>query len=306
MGHSYANWAETKKFVESKSPQMLARRESLNREHSEMLKRVVVGTRYEAAMTKFKQYGFAPQVAIDTMISYPAWVKKYHEGMEAHGDEQKAIIDADVLIAETIGSGLDVHLGKVLRSNENEFVRMMVLFGSFFNSSVFQRAWKSVYAGKGIQGKAAFEALMVTPIMMAIMSQLLVGDIPKGEEEDDPWWKWAMTTYRDFMSATVPVFGELASTVLPGGSRFKPSTVLDDALYSVTEVPGRVGSYLEGDSNGFDLASDMLKIIGSFIMLPGSGNLLRYLDAAGEQDGLPPLSDTYRAIVEGSDKNPRR
>ena len=305
MGHAYSNWAEAKRFVESKSPQMLARRDALTREHSEMLKRVVVGTKWEQFNTKAKQYGFAPQVAIDTLISYPAWIKKYHEGMEAHGDEGKAIIDADVLVAETIGSGLDLHLGKVLRSNENEFVRMMVLFGSFFNSSVFQRAWKSVYAGKGIQGKAAFEALMLTPLMMAVMSQLMVGDIPKGEEEDDPWWKWVATTYRDFMSATVPVFGELASAVVPGGSRFKPSTVLDDALYGVTEVPGRVESYMEGDSNGFDLSSDMLKIIGSFIFLPGSGNFVRYLDAAGEEEGLPPISDTYRAIVEGSDKNPR-
>lgn len=305
MLRTYGDWDAAKQFVESKSPQMKARRDALNREHSEMLKRVVVGTRYEAFMVKAKQYGFAPQVAIDTVVAYPAWIETYYDGMNSHGDEQRAIIDADVFVAETIGSGLDIHLGKVMRSNESEFVRMMTLFGSFFNSSVFQRAWKSVGKGQGFLSKASFEALLITPLMMAAVGQIIIADIPKGSDEDDSWWKWMVQTYGSFMGALVPVAGEAVNFFMPGGPRFKPSTVLDDALYSAGEIPGEIKSYLEGNANAYDFASDMLKITGSFLYLPGSGNLVRYLDAAGEEGELPPLTDTYRAIVEGSDKNPR-
>lgn len=298
------NWAETKAFVESKSAEMKGRKAHLNREHADVAKAVRSGSRAETAMNTFAKHGFTLHVIIDSIIAYPTWMHAYNTGMESHGDEQKAIIDANVGVAQSVGSGMDLHVGKVLRSSENSYVRMLTVFGSWFNSSPFQRMYMGTMGGKKFLAPAAFEALVVAPLLVMAMSELLVANIPKGADEDDPWWKWLALGYFQFIGASIPVVGEL----LPGQNSFKPSTLLDDALYVAAEFPGEVTSFAQGDKSAIFMMEQSLKVFGSFVALPGSGNVIRALDfaqAVDEGDEEFNMIDSYRAVVEGSDKNPR-
>lgn len=310
----FANYADNVAFVEENSAQMRGRKAHLNREQSEIMAKVVTGSKAEKAFQTFAKHGFSPHVVIDQMIAYPLWKQTFLGEMNAHGDKEKATINADVAVAETVGSGMDIHVGKVFRSNENSYIKMLTVFGSWFNSSIFQRAYKGTMGGKKFLSKPAFSALVISPFLTMMISEVIVMNIWKGEDEDDPFWKWAAKGYGSFMGATVPVVGDLVS-MLTGGTNFRPSTLMEDAVYGVQQAPGILKGVADGDTTGWEVAEDFIKLAGSFIPMPGSGNIVRALDFAdavqtGEEEipdnVVPFMRKGFQAVVEGSDKNPRR
>ena len=257
-------YAENRAFVHSKSAQMKGRRQHLNREMSDIMKRVESGTKWETTMNKFGVHGFTPHVILDEIISMPTWLAAYKKGMADHGDEQRSIADADVMVAETIGSGMDLHLGKVFRSNENAYTKMLTVFGSWFNSSVFQRAYRNTRGGKKWMSGPSFEALLITPLLTMAMSEVLAMNIPHWDDDDDdrPFGArlaaWAALGYSGFMGATLPIIGDL----LPSQSNFKPSTLLNDALYGSTEFVGDAAGLFTGDTTPIEGLENFIKAAG--------------------------------------------
>jgi len=310
----HGNFKENRDFVERKSAQMRGRKVHLNRESADMLKRVETGSKYEEISNKFAQHGFTPHVMLDMIVSYPTWMATYQEGMLNHGDEQKAIIDADVRVAETIGSGMDLHLGKIFRSNEADYMKMLVVFGSWFNSSVFQRAYRNTKGGTGIVSVPAFEALVLTPLLTMMISEVIAMNIPQwGDDEDGGEFmlklaKWAGLGYTGFMGATIPIFGDL----LPSQNSFKPSTLIDDAVGTAMELPGFAGRAIEGEVTPIEGLNNFLKVAGTYYAVPGLGNVTRpldYLDSALQGNEKAPenvgevIGTVLQPFVEGAQRN---
>jgi hypothetical protein len=315
----HGNFAENRAFVEEKSAQMRARKAHLNREAADLMKRVESGSKAEAALNKFAQHGFTPHVMLDMVVSYPTWLATYSNEMTKHGDEELAILNADVTVAETIGSGMDLHLGKIFRSNEAAYMKMLTVFGSWFNSSIFQRAYRNTRGGKEWMSIPAFEALVLTPMLTMVLSEVIAMNIPKldDDERDDEFplkvAKWLGLGYTGFMGATIPIFGDL----LPGQSNFKPSTLMDDAIGTVQQLPSQGPKLLEAVTNPSwantaETLENFIKVAGTFIALPGSGNVVRMLDytkSALEGNEKAPetipevVGAALQPFVEGRDKN---
>jgi hypothetical protein len=304
-----SDWDGNTAKVNELSPQMASRDVNLNREHSEMLARVDTGTRFEKYVQVANRYGFKPHVFIDGMIAYPLWLKVYNNAIEQHGDLVRAASEADVSVAETVGSGLDINIGKFFRSNESEFIKLMGLFGSWFNGVIFQRAYKSTEGGSKVVSTKAARQLIAVPFALAAATQWLVADFPD-EDDEEGLLSWSARTYLGFMSGTIPMSGMFVSEMRGFGAQSMTTSVAGKLAQGLT-LPGRAFGE-DSEMTASEGLYELLTITGTVMPVPGLGNVTRMLQyynsrQDGNEDEIEDIlgwtQETYQALVEGSDKN---
>lgn len=292
---------ETIQFVQQRSQFMKQRSSLVNREAAEHLNKITMTNRAGHALDVFIKYGFTPQTIIDSLIAYPVWIARYEKSMQEHGDESRAASDADTSVAESVGSGSDLHLGGVFQQNNTEFVKTMTVFGSWFNN-YFQRVYRSTRGGTSFGNRGAVQALVTTPFIVAVLSSVLIMDTPE-DDSDEGWLEWMLKRYGSFMAGTVPLLRDIGAVM--GG--FTPKT----PLASGAEIPARVISELKAISEDrqtpLKTTSDLINITTTVVPVPGAGNVTRVLnfidsDAQGNESGSA-FAKTYQALVEGPNRN---
>lgn len=281
-------------FINERSTFMENRASMVNREASEFINRMQASDKYEHVWNEFAKYGFAPQTLVDSFFAYPTWLSSYEQSMENHGDEKRAISEADTAVAESVGSGSDLHLGGMFQQNRSELIKMLTVFGSWFNN-YYQRVYKATEAGTKIDMNAAMEITLL-PFTVAILSALLVMDEP---EDDEPLPEWGAKRYAGFMAGMVPVLRDVASSF----SGFTPTM----PITSLLEIPYKASQLTQGEKTGLKRSIDAAKVGTSAVPIPGSGAIIRVLefmesDMRGKEHGSP-LAKTYQSIVEGKDRN---
>jgi len=292
--------AANKQFVTDKSQYMKNRAQLVNREAAEFLSTIVVEGKAAQAWELFKRHGFTPQTYVDMAIAFPAWTAKYEMGMDAHSDPVRAARDADTLVSETVGSGADVHLGTLYRSNQNQWVRTLTMFGSWFNT-YYNRMYRATKGGTDWANWEAVDAMLWTPVMVAVISAALIQDGPE-DEESVP--EWVFRVYRDFMFASLP-FVRDAVSVAKG---FPPEAAYTPLVSLPTEA-ARLAKNIYNDTKpaAGDVA-DTIALVGSVVPLPGSGQIARVLDyvesyeTGGEYPLQPVPVEAYQALVKGGEK----
>ena len=297
-------------FVHSKSPQMANRIAHMNRESAEALKKAVRNTPHAKIYHKVMQGGFTPHVILDLGISYPLWMAQYNKSLEAHGDEAKAAIDADTAVNESVGTGLDIGMGKALHSNQSAHIKLLTLFGSWFNSTVFQRAYTATKGGTDFANAKAIEALFITPAITMMISEAIVMNIPGapwGDEEDgeyEGFLLWFVKNMARFNSAAIPLMGGMVSEI----DGFSPKTLIQEAQALPGTTIDAIIKAKDGEMSKAEGFEQFVKIIGTVVPLPTSGNAIRIADFTesfnqGEEGDTINVIDMYQAVVEGRDKN---
>ena len=290
-------------FVHGKSPQMANRKATMTRESSEVMRRTVSGTPHELMFNKLMQHGFTPHVVLDLGISYPLWMSVYNEGLTAHGDDARAARDADVAVNQAVGTGLDIGMGKALHSNQSAHIKLLTLFGSWFNSTIFQRAYEATKGGTSFANARAVEALFITPAIVMMASEALAMNIPNlwRDEEDreieGAGW-WFIKNFARFASGTIPLLGGMMAEI----NGFTQKTLLQDLLALPADTIDAISKTAKGDMGGAEGLEALIKTLGTFTLLPGSGNVIRALDysqSVEEGDTINP----FQAVVEGRDRN---
>lgn len=297
-------------FVHSKSPQMANRIAHMNRESAEALKNAVRNTPHAKIYAKVMQSGFTPHVILDLGISYPLWMAHYNASLERTGDEAQAAIDADVAVNEAVGTGLDIGMGKALHSNQSAHIKLLTLFGSWFNSTVFQRAYTATKGGTDFANAKAIEALFITPAITMMISEAIVMNIPGapwGDEEEgeyEGFLMWFIKSMARFNSAAIPLMGGMVSEI----DGFSPKTLLQEAQALPGTTIDSINKARQGEMSAAEGFEQFVKIVGTVVPLPGSGNAVRMADFAesfnqGEEGDNINVIDMYQAVVEGRDKN---
>jgi hypothetical protein len=284
-------------MIDAKSKFMENRKQVVNREAKEYMKKVMATSRGEAMWNAVKARGFLFQTIVDTTIAYPTWYAKYQTGMENHGDEKRASIEADQAVAESVGSGSDMHLGRIMQSNQNEFVKTMTVFGSWFNA-YYQRLYKSSKGGTDFLSAAFLMDGLLLPIIAANMAQLLIMDFPDDDEEVEEYI--AKNTFK-FMLGTVPLVRDIASA----WEGFAPTMPISAVAVAPVRIKTEIESFMKGDQSGWKLAADIGRATGSVVPMPGSGNLWRLLDYTDSYlEGKEGKNfNLYQAFAEGRDKD---
>lgn len=300
---------DRRKFMEEvneMSPQMRDRAEKITREHAEVTKRQMFNSKQEQAWNKFIQHGFTPHVLVDMVVSYPVWRSKYNSEMLAHGDQKRAIVAADVAVAESVGSGLDLNMGKAVQSNQGALVKLMTIFASWFNSTTYQRMYRDTKGGSEFTSSRAFMSLVLIPVFSAVTAAVVAYDLPDTEGGgDEEFWKWLALRYASFASATLPLIRDGVGLLLQG---FTPQTPIQD-LVAVPKAVVDLGTRAAGgEMTAAKAASSTLRVAGTVLPLPGSGNVVRMLDYIDsyQQGNEPDRSfpgHLLHGFVEGPDRN---
>jgi len=243
---------------------------------------------------------------IDRLLAYPTWLAEYEQQMELHGDDRRAASAAASAVADSVGSGDDIHMGALYHQNQTEWIKTFTVFGSWFNNYL-NNAYRATQGGTVWVSTEALRAVFTTPLVVAILSALIVVDGPDPDdlEDDDKWaaWlaKWGAVQYGKFMMGMVPIVRDVASA----SQGFTPTTQPQSAAATVARVPGIVYETAtgEGEKTVIRHASDAAKVLGTFVAIPGLGNFTRiadYLDATmrgKEQSQYVPA--WYQAPVQG-------
>jgi hypothetical protein len=294
-------------FVHSKSPQMANRIAHMNRESAEALKKAVRNTPQAQMYHKVMQSGFTPHVILDLGISYPLWMSAYNKSLEQSGDASKAAIDADTAVNEAVGTGLDIGMGKALHSNQSAHIKLLTLFGSWFNSTVFQRAYTATKGGTDFTNMKAVEALFITPAITMLISEAIVMNHPFGDDDEEGYAgmiMWFIKNMARFNSAAIPLMGGMVSEI----DGFSPKTLLQEAQALPGTTIDAIIKARDGELSSAEGFEAFVKIVGTVVPLPGSGNVIRVADFAesfqqGEEGDNINVIDMYQAVVEGRDKN---
>jgi hypothetical protein len=297
MGHFGSRPLEVMEMVNAKSKFMENRKQVVNREAKEYMKKVMATSKGEAMWNEVKARGFIMQTFVDSTVAYPTWYAKYQRSMEDHGDEARAVIEADQSVAESVGSGSDMHLGRIMQSNQNEFVKTLTVFGSWFNA-YYQRLYKSSKGGTNFLSAAFLMDGLLMPIIAANLAQVLIMDIPDDDEEVGEWA--AKNTFK-FMLGTVPLVRDIASA----WEGFAPTMPISAVAVAPVRIKTEIESYMKGNQTGIKLAADIGRAAGSVIPMPGSGNLWRFLDYTDSflEGNEGKNFNLYQALAEGRDKN---
>jgi hypothetical protein len=297
MGHFGSRPLEVMAMVDEKSKFMENRAQVVNREAKEYMKKVMATSRGEAMWNTVKSRGFILQTMVDSTVAYPTWYARYTSAMEKHGDEKRAIIEADQSVAESVGSGSDMHLGRIMQSNQNEFVKTLTVFGSWFNA-YYQRLYKSSKGGTNFLSAAFLMDGLLMPIIAANLAQVLIMDVP---EDDEEYVEWAAENTFKFLLGTVPLVRDISSA----WEGFAPTMPISAVAVAPVRIKTEIESYMKGNQSGIKLAADIGRAAGSIIPMPGSGNLWRFLDYTDSylEGNEGKNFNIYQALAEGRDKN---
>ncbi|WP_372809315.1 hypothetical protein [Litorivivens sp.] len=283
-------------MILEKSVKMRDRASLVNREAAEYMKTVEISGRAGNAWAVFKRHGFTPQTWIDAAVSYPAWLAKYESAIANDPNEENAVSAADTAVAESIGSGSDLHLGGIYQSTNAEWVKTVTMMGSWMGG-IFNRIYRSSKGFSEFNRDVAMEAI-VMPMIVAVASAALVMDWP---EDEDPI-EWLLKTYGKFLGGTVPILRDLVSMM----SGFTPTSPVASAGSGLMSIPGEILDYVEGDQSFVKTASDVVgKGVASFVPIPGIGNMTRFVDywESYEQGGEGDEFNPYQALTEGPNRN---
>jgi hypothetical protein len=297
MGRFAAGPFAMRDEINAKSAKMRDRAQLINRDSRESMKKILATTKMQKYWQTVRGGAFVLQTAVDMTVAYPAWYAKYNDSIEKHGDEKRAIVEADQVVAETVGSGHDAFLGRIMQSNQNEFVKTFTIFGSWFNA-YYQRLYKASKGGTDFLNPALLMDAVIMPIIVANLTQMIIGDWP---DEDEEWEEYVAKNSLKFLVATLPVIREGASFA----EGFTPTTPVSALPAAFVRIQREIESTAEGKQTPVKAAADVGRAVGTVVPMPGSGNIWRLLDyTASFMEGKEGrIFNPYLAMTEGADKD---
>lgn len=295
-------------FMDNRAP-------SINREAADQLGKISE----DSALKTFKEFAFIMQTTIDALNAYPTWMTQYENVMGRESKEaltkedieeahKKAIIDANLAVKESIGSGMDVDLGRLLSPKRNETTRMMTMFNSWFNAyanRVFRDS-RRFARRKHIKNEIEFQdknltremlqTVTLTPLITMMLTSLLVMD---GPEDDENWIWWGAKQYGTFMLSILPYVREITSSY----NNFSQKTPVGILFGAVTDVPKSfLSNWSELDLGA--VAYDTSKAVTTIFTAPGSGLIFKVVDYWDSyEQGDEGDFNIYQAVTKGKTRS---
>lgn len=262
-----------------------------------------------------EEHGFVMQTQMDALLAYPVWLAKYEQSIAGfnaenpNADEKStnaatkiAITLADQAVAESVGSGSNIHLGGLYQSSNNEWVQFFTMMGSWFNNQ-YNRIYRDTKGFTSFDNKQAIMSITAVPIFSALLSAAIRMDGP--DEDEESWIEWGVKQWGMFLAAMVPGLRDVAAANV---EQRPVRTVYESAIQTPTRFFSEFKAYSEDRQTGLKTSADLISTTGTLVPLPGSGNISRFLDYVDSYNrGLEgDVFNPYQALVEGSDKNDKQ
>lgn len=215
------------------SPFMAERQTTFNRDIRDLMGDIAEGPasgRLGDAQQWVARWGFLPmQKAQFYGVDLPTWLAGYRQGMDKFGDDAKAILHADRMVARAQASGIFADRSAFERGStsrdtrQNGFIRLFTTLGSYMFAKgniayeVLGKARKDV---DGFNTRSLIVALSAAADMAllftveAIFYHMIKGTLPGGDDDDEAsWGKFLARETVLSMMSTVPGIRDVGSAM---------------------------------------------------------------------------------------------
>jgi hypothetical protein len=288
---------ENMNMVDQKSEFMANRAQLVNREANEFISKLAIGGKAETAWKVYTDHGFFLQTKMDNLLAYPVWYATYNLEIRKGKSEKVAISQADTAVAESVGSGADLHLGETFQSTNTQFVKVVTQFGSWFNN-MYNRVYRDTSGFNSLEHKSRiFNSMLTVPILSAFIAAAVVIDFP---EEDETLPGWGVRIYTSYMTGMIPILRDLISSYQGWNNK----GTLERGVAAIPKITSTVSDiFEEGEITG-EHVSKLSKAAGTILPISGIGQIMRisdYVDSAyeGNEEDFGDFWNAYRAAVKG-------
>jgi hypothetical protein len=268
-------------WIKEKSPnEMRFRADNFQRDLREMEEARGALGEGNARVSQFLGQGF---MVMDSLTAFPAWLAKYRQGMDEHGNEAQAVMEADRMVARRLQAGENRNMSQMFRRPGAS-----KLFTTFMGDA------NTLYGIVAASVKSGSPAKMTSAIMAVVLSQM-IGQMLKnrGPEDDDDWLPWMGEQALKGVSGVVPGVSDLVdvgiNTVIKGRKADLRNPVIA-ALVKPFEAMGSVKKAAEGEKDPEEALMDALDAAGAWGGIPGTSQIIRtwkYVHHVNEGEQAP-------------------
>ena len=287
-------------MVNGLSEFMANRSQLVNREANEFVSKLAIGGKMESMWKAYTDKGFFLQTKMDNLLAYPVWYATYNKELRNGQSEKVAISQADTAVAESVGSGADLHLGEHFQSTNTQFVKVVTQFGSWFNN-MYNRVYRDTEGFNSFEHKTrVLNAMFTVPVISAFIAAAVVADFP---EEDESWGVWAGKVYTSYMVGMIPVARDLFSSFLG----WQNMGTLERGVSTFPKLANLASKVYEEEEVNIKSTSTAIKLVSTVVPLSGAGQVARILDyvesaTEGNEDDNA-FTGPYKAVVKGPTRN---
>jgi len=260
------NRSEMVKFIKDLSPnEMRFRADNFQRDLREMEEARGALGEGNARVSQFLGQGF---MVMDSLTSFPAWLAKYRQGMDEHGNEAQAVMEADRMVARRLQAGENRNMSQMFRRPGAS-----KLFTTFMGDA------NTLYGIVASSVKSGNPARMTSALMAVVLSQM-IGQMLKnrGPEDDEDWLPWMGEQTMKGVAGVVPVVSDLMdvgiNTIIKGRKADLRNPVIS-ALVKPFEALGSINKAMAGEKDPEEALIDALDAAGSWTGIPGTAQILR-------------------------------
>lgn len=205
---------------------------------------------------------------LDRLLSTATWLSKYRQGMKAHGDEARAVMEADRSVARNLQTGENRNMSRMM--SDPGAMRIFTAFGGPAST------WYGIVhnALSGSNPQRAGLAIMAL-IAEGVVANLIRGNIPQKDESDLGWF--GNNIFEAFMYPLgfMGSLGDAALKKVEGKYAAVNNPILDSLEKFFVKVPGDIHDVAVGKKDKEQLAMSTVDAIGMYQGIPGTGQLVK-------------------------------
>jgi hypothetical protein len=267
--------------------EMKFREANFNREIRDMLlsKGPLDATQHRTA--EFLMSGFQ---VMDRIQTYPAWMAKYRQGLDGHGNEAQAVMEADRLVSQYFQAGEPRNMSRMMR--EPGLMKLFTTFGGDANT------WYGILSSAvGNRDVAKVSAALLALIADQMFQSLIVRN--RGPQKDKTG-EWALEQGVSAVLQPFGVFGDFADYGVKKATgkfaKFNNPTL--DAIEKAFALPAHAVEFAQGKREAEALGIDVLEAVGTWRGIPLTGQIVKsWKYQRGLRTGKQPKPDN--PLAEG-------
>ena len=244
--------------------EMRFREENFNREMLDIIKSKGPMDEKKQMVADFMMRGFA---VMDRLQTFPAWLAMYRQGMDTHGNEAQAVMEADRLIARAFQAGEGRNMSRMMR--DTGWTKLITTFGGDANT------WYGL-VGSAFESKNVLRAS--TALMALVAEQMIAATVRKGLPNKDDIGSWTIDQIVTALLNPLGWYGDAAqygiNTAQGKFAKFNNPTM--DAIEKAILAPVGAWKLYTGEKDDPEkVLIDVAEAAGLWAGIPGTGQFIK-------------------------------
>jgi len=258
--------ADPAKYQESRdlSPGLMRyRAENWNRDLKEMLD---YPGPFKGKMEAFRQFSMQGFAVMDKLATSGAWWGRYQQGLDTHGDQAQAILEADRLVARDFQAGAPENMARVMRSKG--WMNLLTTFGGDANT------WFGILDASIRSGSPK----RLGVVLMALLAEQMLSQLIRNRApEDDEEAEWLLEQMGQSVFNKLPIIGDFLEAVIQQiqGKRADLSNPVLQGAEKVLAAPYRTIDAYQNQDDAEKAAMESIEALGTVFGVPGTAQGLK-------------------------------